>query len=83
MASSMMVSTTSEKGVSQMEIFRDSEVIIGWVNMTMQANSTHLQASMRKIRDTLSRFDSFSFAHIYRELNTEAYQLAKAILNLE
>jgi hypothetical protein len=65
-----------------MEIYRDSKVIKGWLNASTELNSVHLQARVKKIRDTASRFNRIYFSHVYREFNPEEDSLARAAVNL-
>ena len=66
-----------------MQVFGDSKMVVDWVNRRIQINSPHLQQLLNVISRFLEQFTSFSIAHVYRELNSEADKLSKMALPLE
>ena len=55
---------------------------IDWENGKIQINAPHLQNLSKTIREQMEAFESISFEHIYRELNSEADKLSKKALTL-
>ena len=55
---------------------------IDWANGKIQINSPHIQHLLKMIREKMVAFETISFKHIYRELNSEAEKLSKMALAL-
>ena len=47
-------------------------MVIDWKKGKMHIKEPHLQHLLRVIKEQKSTFETISFTHIYRELNTEA-----------
>ena len=65
-----------------MQLFEDSKMTIDWANGKIQINAPHLQHLLKAIREKITTFETISFNHIYRELNSEANKLSKMALAL-
>ena len=48
----------------------------------MQIKSSYLQRLLKAIRENKANFETITFNHIYRELNTKANKLSKVALAL-
>ena len=79
----MVLELALNHNIIQMEVFEDSNMVVDWVNRRIQINAPHLQQLLNAIRRLLELFTSFSIAHVYRELNSEADRLSKLALLLE
>ena len=62
------------------QIFRDSKVVIDWENGRTNIQVPYLQHVLTKIQNLKTLFRRISFAHIYREVNEEADSLSKQAL---
>jgi hypothetical protein len=67
----------------KVQVFADSRVTIDWENDMVQLQVVRVHPLLAQIGSLLSSLEWFSFAHIYRELNTLAYELSKEALELE
>ena len=57
-------------------------MVIDWENKKMQIKAPHLQHLLRVIKEHKASFETISFSHIHRELNTYADKLSKDALAL-
>ena len=55
---------------------------IYWENGKIQINAPHIQHLLKMIREKMVAFETISFKHIYRELNSEVDKLSKIALAL-
>ena len=65
-----------DKGVKNLQVFGDSELIIKNVNMGDRFNNPSLNKTLERLKRVLQYFDSCKFYHILRKLNSEADQMA-------
>ena len=63
-------------GLKEIQIFRDSEVLIKLLNSTSQFNKPSLDKTLQRIRNFLKDFESISSFHTLRELNNQADSLS-------
>ncbi len=76
------------KGVTDVEVFMDSELVVSQVKGLWKIKNERLRALAAKAQSLLSKFDSFTLEHVRREQNADADALAnqgmdKAELDLE
>jgi len=71
----MMVALTKE--IRQLQVFRDSQPEINWLNYSQQIHNVALQPSALQVKENASQFKVINFTHIYRELNMDADSLSK------
>jgi ribonuclease HI len=64
------------KGVKDLQVFGDSEVIIKNLNMKTRFSSASLNIILDRLKRVLLDFNSCKFYHILRKLNNEADSLA-------
>ena len=57
-------------------------MVIDWEKEKIQINSPHLQHLLKTIREQMEAFESITFRHIYREINSKADKLSKMALTL-
>ena len=65
-----------DKGVKNLQVFEDSELIIKSLNMGARFNNPSLNKALDRLKRVLQYFDSCKFYHILRNLNSEADQMA-------
>jgi ribonuclease HI len=65
-----------EKGVKDLQVFGDSEVIIRKLNMNTRFNNASLNKILERLKRVVSDFNTCKFYHILRELNNEADTMA-------
>jgi ribonuclease HI len=64
-----------EKGVKDLQVFGDSEIIIKKLNMEAQFSNASLNKTLVRLKRVLLDFDSCKFYHILRKSNSEADQM--------
>lgn len=64
------------KGVQNLQVFGDSELIIKNLNKGARFNNPSLNNIADRLKRVLQEFDSCKFYHILRKLNSEADQMA-------
>ena len=64
------------RGVSRVEVFSDSELLVRQIGGRYRVKSPGLQPLHREAQGLLARFDRARVAHVPRERNTEADALA-------
>jgi ribonuclease HI len=82
LAAGILISIAQENDITEIEIFSDSMIILGWLLRSLQMSSIHHQASVKRISEMESRFQYGSFSHVYREKTVDADSLAKAAVDL-
>ncbi len=65
-----------EKGVREVEIYMDSELVVSQLLGRWKIKKDTLRPLAVKARALMGRFESFSLSHVPRELNAEADRLA-------
>ncbi len=68
-------------GARQVEIFLDSELVVRQVEGKYRVRQPHLKPRLAKIRQLLSRFDSYRISHVPREQNRLADRLANQAID--
>ncbi len=63
-------------GVSELEVFSDSELVVSQVKGEWKIRNDRLRTLAAEARRLLGRFDKFSLSHVPRELNADADKLA-------
>jgi ribonuclease HI len=66
--------------ISELQVFRDSKIVINWLNNKGNLNVISLDCWKERIRDLRKSFSLITFSHIYRESNKEADRLSKQAL---
>ena len=66
--------------IQEIQIYRDSKVVVDWANEKNSIRAPHLQHLLVEIQTLKTSFRRISFGHIYRELNMEADALSKQAL---
>lgn len=72
-----------DKQVPRIHIFGDSKTTIDCVNGKRNIRAPHLHYLLKEIQALKPSFESVSFSHIYRELNTKANTLSKLALAIQ
>ncbi len=67
-----------EKGVSELEAYMDSELVVRQVNGEWRVKDATLQELHATVQRLRKDFDSFSLNHVRRERNARADALSKA-----
>ncbi len=65
-----------EKGVREVEIYMDSELVVSQLLGRWKIKKDTLRPLAVKARALMGRFESFSLSHVPRELNADADRLA-------
>ena len=71
-----------EKGCNDLNFLGDSMNVINWINQIQECRHMRLAHTLHSIRLLLSRFNSFSCRHVYRENNKEADKASKEGLRM-
>jgi ribonuclease HI len=64
------------KGVTEIEVFMDSELVISQLKGEWKIKNDRLRILAVKARALLERFQPYSLSHVRRELNSDADKLA-------
>ena len=64
------------KGVTDIEIFMDSELVVSQIKGEWKIKKDTLRPLAVQARALMNKFDSFSIAHVRREMNADADKLA-------
>jgi ribonuclease HI len=64
------------KGVTDIEIFMDSELVVSQIKGEWKIKKDTLRPLAVQARALMNKFDSFSIAHVRREANADADKLA-------
>ncbi len=67
-------------GAEQIDMHSDSELAVKQINGQYRVKNASLKPLYDKVKQLQSRFNSFTIAHIPREENEEAHQLASQAL---
>ena len=71
-----------EKGCNDLNFLGDSMNVINWINQIQECRHLRLAHILQAIRLLLSRFNTFSCRHVYRENNKEADKASKEGLQM-
>jgi ribonuclease HI len=71
-----------ERGVSEIEVFCDSELIVSQVTGAWKIKNEALRSLAVRARALLERFDSWTIARVARERNSDADKLANQGMDL-
>ncbi len=69
------------RGVQQIEIFMDSELVVRQVEGRYRVRQPHLVPRLDSVRRLLARFESYRISHVPREQNLRADQLANLAID--
>ena len=69
-------------GVSKIQIFGDSEIVVKWVRNQIHCISPHLLSYREKVREFLKNFDECSINYVPRSQNSAADLLANVASKL-
>jgi ribonuclease HI len=83
MAIKLLILLAKERGISHLNIYGDSMLVINCVNGTQTLHKYTLQPLMDDVKRLLTFFSHISFTHVYRNWNKEADQLSKDGLVLD
>jgi len=83
MAIIFLITFSIEKGVTSIQIFGDSQLIINWLNKIQKCHNTRLCPFVEEVLNLLDSFEFFSLHHVYRERNKRDDQLSKESLQLD
>ncbi|RME63422.1 MAG: reverse transcriptase-like protein [Nitrospirae bacterium] len=69
--------TAIKKGVEEIEVFMDSELVVRQINGQYRVKEPHLQRIYKKVIDVLRNFKRYEIKHIPRTENKEADRLSR------
>jgi len=61
-----------EKGCNKIQVFRDSLLVINWINGAQLCRNIFLAPILDEVLRKKSTFDNVLCAHVFRERNTQA-----------
>lgn len=70
-------------GITHLQVFMDAKIVIEWVNDKIRCRNIFLAPLLEEIRRLKRTMEATSFAHIYRERNSEVDLLSKAGMELK
>ena len=73
----LLLLKTLEWGVTSLQVFGDSRVILDWARGNTICNILHLRPLLEEVKLISSRFNLITFVHVYRERNHVADKLSK------
>jgi len=68
-------------GIKHVDVFMDSKLVVEQMNGRWKIKNPVLKEINNKLKILLPKFQSISFTHIYRDLNTYADNLANKAIN--
>jgi ribonuclease HI len=77
MALKLLLSFAGEKGITKLQIFGDSLVIINWMRKTQRCHNIFLASLLEEVFLITEIFTNLSFTHVYRERNGATNSLSK------
>jgi ribonuclease HI len=83
MALKLVLMLAQENGVSQIQIYGDSLLVIQWMKGEFNLHNFTLQPLFHDILLLKSTFSHISFMHVYMDMNYEADKLSKDGVALE
>lgn len=72
-----------EKGIKDIEIFSDSELVCNQINGTYKIKSQSLAVFYKKAMGLISEFKSFKINHVLRNKNKEADKMVNMAIDLK
>lgn len=75
------IEAADEYGFDEIDVRGDSELIVKQVRGEWNANDPQLREKRVRVREVLDRFDRWSLAHVPREINARADDLANEALD--
>ena len=78
MALRLLMIKALEWGVSSLQVFGDSKIILEWAKGNMNCNILRLRTLLEEVKYLSSLFYLITFVHVYRERNQVASGLSKA-----
>ena len=78
----LLLTMASEKGITPLQIFGDSMVVIKWMKRGNSLSSYLLQPLFDELKGITCVFNFISFQHVYREKNQIVDGLSKAGLHM-
>lgn len=83
MAMCMLITKAWEWGVTTLQVFRDSKIILEWAKGTMNCNILCLRPLLEEVKHISSLYELITFVDAYRERNTMADTLSKVGMQLQ
>jgi ribonuclease HI len=83
MALKLLLTFVGEKGLSNLQFFGDSMVIINWIRKTQKCHNIRLLPLFEEFFIILNTYSNFSIQHVYGERNIAADKLSKEGLLLD
>jgi ribonuclease HI len=77
MSLKLLLTFVGEKGITTIQIFRDSLNVINWVRKTQAYHNIQLLSLLEEIFRFMDSFDSIPFRHVYMEFNMDTDNLSK------
>jgi ribonuclease HI len=77
MALKLLLTFVGEKGISNLQIFGDSMVVINWIRKFQKCHNIKLLPLLEEVFIILDTYTNFSTRHVYRERNRETDKLSK------
>lgn len=73
----LLLTKALEWGVNQLQIFRDSKIIINWANGFQHCHIVRLMPLLEEVLNLKQHFDFISLTHVYKEINSLADRLPR------
>ena len=83
MALKLVMKLAQEFGVTQLQIFGDSMLVIKWMRKEVALGNFTSQPLYDEVLNLLASFSYTSLSHIYRDRNSVADRLSKVGVGLE
>jgi ribonuclease HI len=83
MALKLVLKLAQEFGVTQLQIFGDSMLVIKWMHKEISLGNFTLRPLYDEVHNLLTSFSYTSLSHIYRDMNNVADGLSKAGVGLD
>jgi ribonuclease HI len=77
MALKLLLTFAGEKGITHLQIFGDSMVVINWMRKTQLCHNINLSSILDEVFLIANIFTNLSFQHVYRERNVATDTLSK------
>ena len=76
-----LLATTLQLGIHHLDIFLDSQLLVSHLNNNYRVRDTCLFRKYLHTKHMIRTFESITFTHVPRNLNSVAYQMDNNILN--
>jgi ribonuclease HI len=83
MALKLVLKLAQEFGVTQLQFFGDSKLVIQWMHKEIALRNFTLQPLYDEVLNLLTSFSYTSLSHIYKDKNNVADGLSKAGVGME